>query len=55
MRVGDVVRAVSAAVPVMKYPAGNLLMGGIGRPGFKSLLVQVSGHEFKSRSSSREL
>jgi hypothetical protein len=25
----------------MKYPAGNLLLGGVGRPGFKQVLVGI--------------
>ncbi|KAK3275944.1 hypothetical protein CYMTET_15957 [Cymbomonas tetramitiformis] len=38
---GDILRAVSACVATMKYPTGNILLGGIGRPGFKRALVTL--------------
>ena len=33
---GDVLAAISVAVPRMTYPGGNLLLGGVGRPGIAS-------------------
>lgn len=39
--VGDVLRACSAMIPEMKYPQGNVLLGGIGRPGFRRVLFMA--------------
>eukprot|EP00959_Pyramimonas_sp_CCMP1952_P282098 5896482-Pyramimonas_sp.AAC.1 len=46
---GDVIRAVSACVPIMKYPPGNLLLGGVGRPGFRQVLVDILCGEVDER------
>ena len=48
IRAGDVLRACSAMIPEMKYPQGNLILGGVGRPGFRRVLYIVPrAHEFK--------
>ena len=39
--VGDVLRATSAMIPEMKYPMGNLFLGGVGRPGFRRVLFTI--------------
>lgn len=39
--IGDILRACSAMVPEMKYPQGNLLLGGVGRPGFRRVLFMA--------------
>lgn len=41
-RPGDVLRATSAAVQEMEYGAGNVLLGGIGRPTTKQVLFVVA-------------
>lgn len=38
---GDVLRATSAMIPEMKYPMGNLFLGGVGRPGFRRVLFTI--------------
>jgi len=40
--VGDMIRAVSACKSIMTYPPGNLLLGGIGRPGVKKQMIPLS-------------
>lgn len=39
--VGDVLRATSAMIPEMKYPMGNLFLGGVWRPGFRRVLFTI--------------
>lgn len=41
LKKGDVIRAVSAMVPTMKYPKNNILMGGVGRPGFDRKIFTI--------------
>ena len=48
IKAGDVLRATSAMIPEMKYPQGNLILGGVGRPGFRRVLFMVPrGDEYK--------
>jgi len=44
IRAGDVLRACSAMIPEMKYPATNVLLGGGGRPGFRRVLFLAGPH-----------
>jgi hypothetical protein len=50
IRAGDILRACSAMIPEMKYPAANILLGGGGRPGFRRVLYLV-GHYTHTHSA----
>jgi hypothetical protein len=41
VKIGDVLRATSAMVPEMQYPAFNVIGGGVGRPGFRRVMYTV--------------
>ncbi|KAL6751844.1 hypothetical protein V8C86DRAFT_2768585, partial [Haematococcus lacustris] len=43
VRVGDRVRAVTAATMQMTYPTVNLLLGGVGRPRLKRVALPATG------------
>ncbi|KAJ9517522.1 hypothetical protein QJQ45_024995 [Haematococcus lacustris] len=43
VRVGDRVRAVTAATMQMTYPTANLLLGGVGRPRLKRVALPATG------------
>lgn len=49
---GDVLRACSAMIPEMKYPQGNLLLGGVGRPGYRRVLFMVPRGEQYTQTAS---
>lgn len=41
VKIGDVLRATSAMIPEMQYPAFNVIGGGVGRPGFRRVMYEV--------------
>jgi hypothetical protein len=41
VKIGDVLRATSAMIPEMQYPAFNVIGGGVGRPGFRRIMYEV--------------
>jgi len=41
VKIGDILRATSAMIPEMQYPAFNVIGGGVGRPGFRRVMYEV--------------